>query len=230
MKNKSWITCLFLLILASIAVAVRIYYINHLMVEVKISEEIYESAKVTVDSSGLTDIFSKGFNIHTLYLSTLYTAFLVFGNFTVAGVYLNIFYQVLTVLLIFIFVSNLLNKYAGLIAGLAAAVLPLYLRELSEVTVLNMEIFIISCVCAVVAAIFRSIVRKRISEKNAGKQLEDVQNIDGETLEMKPIGSTSVVSSPAAKSFPIVPASVHSVITVISVSPAGISAYSIVAK
>ena len=187
MKNKSWITCLFLLILASIAVAVRIYYINHLMVEVKISEEIYESAKVTVDSSGLTDIFSKGFNIHTLYLSTLYTAFLVFGNFTVAGVYLNIFYQVLTVLLIFIFVSNLLNKYAGLIAGLAAAVLPLYLRELSEVTVLNMEIFIISCVCAVVAAIFRSIVRKRISEKNAGKHLEDVQNIDGETLEIKPV-------------------------------------------
>ncbi len=187
MKNKSWITCLFLLILASIAVAVRIYYINHLMVEVKISEEIYESAKVTVDSSGLTDIFSKGFNIHTLYLSTLYTAFLVFGNFTVAGVYLNIFYQVLTVLLIFIFVSNLLNKYAGLIAGLAAAVLPLYLRELSEVTVLNMEIFIISCVCALVAAIFRSIVRKRISEKNARKQLEDVQNIDGETLEMKPV-------------------------------------------
>ena len=54
-------------------------------------------------------------------------------------------------------------------------------------TVLNMEIFIISCVCAVVAAIFRSIVRKRISEKNAGKQLEDVQNIDGETLEMKPV-------------------------------------------
>ena len=107
MKNKSWITCLFLLILASIAVAVRIYYINHLMVEVKISEEIYESAKVTVDSSGLTDIFSKGFNIHSLYLSTLYTAFLVFGNFTVAGVYLNILYQVLTVLLIFIFVSNL---------------------------------------------------------------------------------------------------------------------------
>jgi len=142
MKKYSWLSGLFLLILSVIAISARIYYINNVMAEININEEIYLAAKVSVGNAGFSTIFSDGFQIKSLYLSNLYLMFLIFGNFTVAGVYLNILYQVATVILVYSMIKIVANKYISFAIGLIAAVLPGYIHHLSKVNVVDMEIFL----------------------------------------------------------------------------------------
>lgn len=175
MKNKVWISYIFLLILAGIAVGVRIYYINYLMAEVSISEDIYNAAKVKLNTNGFTAVFADGFHLQSLYVYSLYLAFLIFGNFTVAGIYLNILYQVLTVLLVYLAVSNLSNRYIGLAAGAILSILPIYIGKLAEVTMSNMEIFIISVICAIVTFIVRIVYNRHRNKKKAASDQLPVQ-------------------------------------------------------
>lgn len=155
-----------MLILLSIAVIVRIYYVDRLMVEVSINEDIYNAAKVSIRSTGLISNYANGLQMQTLYISNLYLAFLLFGNFTVAGVYLNILYQVLTVLLVFVVVKSVTNRYVGFAGGLILAILPIYINTLSEVTMQNMEIFIVSLIGTIVFLMFRLVYRRHVLKKN----------------------------------------------------------------
>ncbi len=66
MNKKSWLTGLLIIILSSIAVLVRIYYVNTLMAEVNISEDIYNAAKVSIDTNGLQTAFTDGFHIEVM--------------------------------------------------------------------------------------------------------------------------------------------------------------------
>lgn len=173
MKNKSWITGLLIIILASIAVGIRIYYMNHLMPEARISGELYDAAKVGLETADVSSIFADGFHIRSVYTGTLYFAFLIFGNFAEAGVYLNVLYQVLTVLSVSAVVGNVSNRYIGFGAGLVVAALPVYIGRLPEVTVWNMEIFIATALCALAAFAARMVYnrhsQKHIRKENAGE-------------------------------------------------------------
>ena len=113
------------------------------MTEININEEIYLAAKVRAENISLSIIFSDGFDIKSLYISNLYLMFLIFGNFTVAGVYLNILYQVVTVILVYSMVKIVANKYISFAVGLIAAVLPGYIHHLSKVNIIDMEIFLL---------------------------------------------------------------------------------------
>ncbi len=160
MKKYSWLSSLFLLILSGIAISVRLYYINNLMVEINISEEIYHAAKVNVNNTSLATIFSDGFQIQSLYISNLYFMFLIFGNFTVAGVYLNILYQIATIILIYFIVKRIANKYIGFGIGLMIAVLPIYVDYLSKVNIINMVIFLITLMLNMIVFLMYSFYNK----------------------------------------------------------------------
>lgn len=171
MKNKSWLTGLFLIILASIAIIVRVYYVNRLMAEVNISEDIYNAAKVSIGANGLTTAFTGGFRLQSLYICNLYLAFLIFGNFTVSGVYLNILYQVLTVLLVYLAIKSVSNRYIGFAGSLILAILPIYINTLSEVTMQNMNICIVALIGAIVLSVIQWIYHRRhTSKKNAAQR------------------------------------------------------------
>lgn len=150
MKKYNWLSGLFLLILSGIAISTRIYYINNVMAEININEEIYLAVKMHVGNRGFSAIFSDGFQIKSLYLSNLYLMFLIFGNFTVAGVYLNILYQVATVILVYSMVKIVANKYISFAFGLIAAVLPGYIHHLSKVNIVDMEIFLFALILNVI--------------------------------------------------------------------------------
>ena len=155
MKSKNWITGLLIIILTSVAIAARVYYINNLMSEVKISEDIYSAAKVPVGTTKFSSFFSSGFNLKSVYIFSLYVIFLIFGNFTVAGVYLNLLYQVLTVLLVYFSIKNVSNRYIGFGAGMIAAIVPMYIEILSEVTVANMQIFLVAVGCSLLTLLLK---------------------------------------------------------------------------
>ena len=170
MKKRSWLTGLLLIILSSITIITRVYYVNCLMSEVNINEDIYNAAKVSIGSNGLASAFAGGFQIQSLYICNLYLAFLIFGNFTVAGVYLNILYQLLTILLVYIVIKSIANRYVGFVGSLILAVFPVYINLLSEVTIQNMVILIV--VLSSTVAIFtirwiyyRYTAKKRDSDK-----------------------------------------------------------------
>lgn len=144
-----------MIILASIAMIVRVYYVNRLMAEVNISEDIYNAAKVSIGVNGLASAFADGFRMQSLYICNLYLAFLIFGNFTVSGVYLNILYQVITVLLVYIVIKGVSNRYIGFAVSLILAILPIYINTLSEVTMQNMII----CIAVLIGTVVLSVIR-----------------------------------------------------------------------
>ncbi len=175
-----------MIILSSITVIVRIYYVDRLMSEVNIGEEIYHAAKVTAGMNSLTSAFADGFQMRSLYICSLYLAFLIFGNFTVAGVYLNILYQVLTVLLVFIVIKGVTNRYAGFAGGLILALFPAYVSTLSDVTMQNMIICIAVFLGVVVLSTMRWIYHRHISKKSSSdKSAADKINLkeNNEALE-----------------------------------------------
>lgn len=177
MRRKSWLTGLFLIILSSVAIIVRVYYVDRLMTEVNINEDIYNAAKAGIGRNGLLTAFANGFRIQSLYICNLYLAFLIFGNFTVAGVYLNILYQVLTVILIYIVIMGVTNRYIAFAGSFIVSVLPIYINTLSEVTMQNMEIFIAALISTIVISIIRLINQKRIVKKGISGVREENNEI-----------------------------------------------------
>lgn len=167
MNKKSWLTGLFMIILSSIAILVRIYYVNALMTEVNISENIYNAAKVSIDTNGLKSAFAEGIHIDSFYICNLYLAFLIFGNFTVAGVYLNILYQVLTILLVYIMLKNLTNRLIGFAGGLILTIFPMYIESLSNVTILNMELLLAVLVCTMVVLAICLFIRRHAKKADS---------------------------------------------------------------
>ena len=186
MKKRSWLTGLFLTILASIAIIVRVYYVNRLMAEVNISEDIYNAAKVSIGASGLTSAFADGFRMQSLYICNLYLAFLIFGNFTVSGVYLNILYQVLTVLLVFIAIKNVTNRYIAFAGSLILAILPIYISTLSEVTMQNMILCIAALIGTVVITVIRWMYHRHVMKKNAANKILPNKTDLKEDMEKEP--------------------------------------------
>lgn len=181
MKKYSWLSGLFLLILSGIAISVRIYYINNVMAEININEEIYLAAKVSVGNIGFSTIFSNGFQIKSLYISNLYLMFLIFGNFTVAGVYLNILYQVATVILVYFMVKIVTNKYISFAIGLIAAVLPGYIHHLSKINVVDMEIFLFALILNVIVFLIYFIYSKFHAKKLSPVMAEANKTEDKQT-------------------------------------------------
>lgn len=196
MKKRSWLTGLLLIILLSITIIVRIYYVNSLMSEVNINEDIYNAAKVSVGANGLTSAFSDGFQMQSLYICTLYLAFLIFGNFTVAGVYLNILYQFLTVFLVFIAIKSVANRYVGFAGSLLLAILPMYINTLSKVTMQNMLICIVALISGVAILTFRWFYRRNAAKANKPESIvtDTIVMKEGarETFDMNTMQDTSL--------------------------------------
>lgn len=181
MKKYSWLSGLFLLILSGIAISVRIYYINNVMAEININEEIYLTAKMSVGNTEFSTIFSDGFQIKSLYISNLYLMFLIFGNFTVAGVYLNILYQVATVILVYSMAKIVTNKYISFAIGLIVAVLPGYIHHLSKVNVVDMEIFLFALILNIIMFLIHFIYSKFYAKKLSPVMAEENKMDDKQT-------------------------------------------------
>lgn len=199
MRKKSWLTGLFLVILSSITIIVRIYYVNYMMSEVNINEDIYNAAKVSIGTDGLGAVFAEGFRMQSLYIGNLYLAFLIFGNFTVAGVYLNILYQLLTVLLVYIAIRSVTNRYVGLAGSVILAILPIYVNTLSKVTMQNMLICIAVLTGTVAVLMIQWIYRRHTAKKNDPAQIvTDRADINEKNeapepdMDMEPVRDTSM--------------------------------------
>lgn len=153
MKVKGWDIGLLFIILVISTVGVRVYYINHLMANVVINEDVYNQMKI-IDVNGSLAVLSSIFHVNSIfnsiYLTLLYLAYLVIRNYTVAGVYLNIVFQTLTMILLFCYIYHVTRKYITFRICMLLTVFPSYVRRISFIDNNNMKILIIVCVAVVV--------------------------------------------------------------------------------
>lgn len=163
------------MLLVSVSIVVRIYYVTNLMEDVTISEEIYQTARQGADLETITNTLSEGLNIKSLYLCSLYAMFSLFGNFTVAGVYLNMVYQVLAVMLLFVAVNNISNRDIAFGTSLVVCVFPLYVKQIGHVTALDLAIVFGALILVGVTGILRVFLIRRKSKRNTKEYARPVE-------------------------------------------------------
>jgi hypothetical protein len=138
MKVKGWDIGLLFLLLLIATVGVRIYYVNCLMADIVMSEDVHNHVEVI----GLSSVFGAGFNLKTLYFAALYLIYYVLGNLENAGVCLNVIFQTFTIMIIFWYVYHVSKKYYCFRISMLFAVFPAYIYKISMVDYYNMVVFL----------------------------------------------------------------------------------------
>ena len=142
MKDKMWITLLLFAMICCFAVAVRVYYINDGSAEIRIRDDLLEEARIGETGFDPAGLFAEGISIEKLYIFLLSISCMFFGNFAIAGVYLNVLLQTMTVLALLLAVKWLSDRYVSAVTGVVLAAMPLYLQYMYEVSSWNLEILL----------------------------------------------------------------------------------------
>ena len=138
MKRERWRTILFLIILFVISLFVRLFFLKANKELVNIDGNCYH--KALISDYGIYRIQS--FSIDELYTKLLSISLLIFGNHEISGVYLNIFLQIISVVILYFAIGLIANTYVtfGIVAVIS--VLPYYRDKIYEISAFNLLIFI----------------------------------------------------------------------------------------
>ena len=93
-------------------------------------------------------------------------------------IFLNVVYQILTIMITFFIVKAISNRDAGFGAGLVVSVLPAYVSQIAYVSPLNFAIFLGALVLAVVAGILRKILTYAKHREQAKDMVQSTLGID----------------------------------------------------
>lgn len=170
MKKKSIITAVMLLAVVAAAFIVRVLYISYFMDKVNVDEQLLNMALIKKDGNGIKSVFLSGFSLRTVYAFLLSFFCMVFGNFAVAGVYLNIALHITATLLLFCAGFNFFNRYVGLAVGTIYAFFPFFVKYVSNVNEINIIILLIITLVWFMSVLVWS-AKKIYERKNAGKLL-----------------------------------------------------------
>lgn len=190
MKNKGFITWIMLLVVLIAAFAVRAFYVGTMMDKINVEEQLLNLATFKGNGVVVADIFAGGFSAKAVYVLCLSFSCMIFGNFAVAGVYLNVGLQMLAVLILFCAGKNFFNRYLGIVLGAIYAVLPMIVSQISRVDEMNMKmLFVVAGIwCfSVIAYLIRYLHRKKkekvlFVKENAVEMTETEQNVQIETV------------------------------------------------
>ena len=189
MKNKSFITGIMLLSVLIAALIVRICYVECIMDKVNVDEQLLQAAMLEGKGIVAADIFANGFSAKAVYVLCMSFSCMIFGNFAVAGVYLNVGLQMIAVLLLFSAGNNFFNRYLGMVFGAIGAVFPMIVSLVSRVDETNMNmlfvVVVIWCLSGIVYLIRYLIGKKRakalLAKENAVEITENEQIVQAET-------------------------------------------------
>lgn len=210
MKRKGFITGIMLLSVLIAAFIVRAFYIVNIMDKVNVEEQLLSTAMLEGQGIVVTDIFANGFSARTVYVLCMSFSCMIFGNFAVAGVYLNVGLQILTVLMLFSIGKNFFNRYLGIILGSAYAVIPMVVNQVSRVNEINMKIlFAVALVWLVSAAVCllrrlhsKNKAKALIMEENTEKMTENEQEIQAQTTPVRDSSMKEIILEEAAEQKP----------------------------
>ena len=167
MKKKGFITGIMLLAVLIAAVIVRAFYVGTIMDKINVDEQLMNLAMLDGNGVVIANAFSGGFSIKAVYVLCMTFSCMIFGNFAVAGVYLNVGLQVAAVLLLFCAGKNFFNRYLGFLLGAVYAVFPMIVNQVSRVDEINMLLFFTAAGiwCFSVIVYFMRFMRSKKKEK-----------------------------------------------------------------
>lgn len=170
MRKKSIITAVMLLAVVAATFIIRVLYISYFMDKVNVDEQLLNMALIKKGGSEIKNVFLSGFSLRTVYALFLSFFCIIFGNFAVAGVYLNVALHIAASLLLFCAGFNFFNRYVGLVIGVIYAFFPFFVKDVSNVNEINIRIlFIIALVWIVSVLVW--LVRRFCERKKSGKVL-----------------------------------------------------------
>jgi hypothetical protein len=169
MKNKSWDVWVLFLILIVTTIGIRLFYINNLMGDVVINDNIYNQLKNI-----------NGTEINSIYLRLLYLASFIFNSYTDAGVYLNVFFQLLTIIIIFWDIYLVTKKYYAFRISMLLAVFPTYIKRVSNLSAYDMYFMSGILLIVIIMTICRRIVAVMNSKNIENSKCDEIKEIQME--------------------------------------------------
>lgn len=182
MKNKGYITAMMLVSVLIATFIVRIFFIQNMMSKINVDEALLELAMLEENGIEIVRIFANGFSVKAAYVFCMSFSCMIFGNFTVAGVYLNVALQLLAVLMLFYAGKNFLNRTLGFVMSAVFAVLPVVVNQIAQVNETNMYLlFAMTAIWLVSAAVY--FVRYLCGRRKAKTLLEKENTVNMEETE-----------------------------------------------
>lgn len=150
MKRERWRTVFFPVVLLIIILLVRLFFLQSDAVAIELEGNYYQ--KAMIDSQGIYKAQSLG--IDDIYTMALSASMLLFGNCEMAGVYLNIFLQVLVIVCIYFAVGFVANAQVSLLIAIVISLISFYSDKVYEISSFNLlmllyavGLFILSIIC-----------------------------------------------------------------------------------
>lgn len=182
MKNKGYITAMMLVSVLIATFIVRIFFIQNMMSKINVDEALLELAMLEENGIEIVRIFANGFSVKAAYVFCMSFSCMIFGNFTVAGVYLNVALQLLAVLMLFYAGKNFLNRTLGFVMSAVFALLPAVVNQIAQVNETNMYLlFAMTAIWLVSAAVY--FVRYLCGRRKAKTLLEKENTVNMEETE-----------------------------------------------
>lgn len=182
MKNKGYITAMMLVSVLIATFIVRIFFIQNMMNKINVDEALLELAMLEENGIEIVRIFANGFSVKAAYVFCMSFSCMIFGNFTVAGVYLNVALQLLAVLMLFYAGKNFLNRTLGFVMSAVFAVLPAAANQIAQVNETNMYLlFAMTAIWLVSAVVY--FVRYLCGRRKAKILLEKENAVNMEETE-----------------------------------------------
>lgn len=192
MRKKSFITVIMLLAIAAAAFGVRAFYIMHVMNKVNVDELLLNAALLGKKGIVFGDILADGVSARTVYALFLSFSCMIFGNFAVAGVYLNVALQIIAALVLFSAGTNFLNRYLGAVFGAVYSLLPIFVKQVSIVNETNISVLFV-IILIWLASVAVCMVRRLCGKKTVNNSLME-ETAMGAT-ETEENGQTQVIAA-----------------------------------
>ncbi len=161
MKNKIWLTLLLIIVVIAFSIGIRGYFIStHYKTvaqeDIAADEALFYQAFLTAEGGGAASGTAAGINIvQNAYQYLLSLSCMVLGNFAMSGIYLNVFLQLMAVLVLFFAVRILSNSYIGFVVSMVLATIPAYIRITVKASPLHLKVLLWTAAFLLVSILFR---------------------------------------------------------------------------
>lgn len=161
MKNKIWLTLLLIIVLIAFSIGIRGYFITtHYKTaaqeDIAADEAFFYQAFLTAEGGFAASGTAASANIvQNAYYYLLSLSCMVFGNFAMSGIYLNVFLQLMAVLALFFAVRILSNSYIGFVVSMVLATIPAYIKITVKASPLHLTVLFWAAVFLLVSILFR---------------------------------------------------------------------------
>lgn len=138
MNRERWRTVFFLVVLLVFSLFIRIFFLKQDAILTEFPTDYYQ--KAMIGRQGVYQLQS--FTIDDIYTKFLSVSMLFFGNSGIAGVYLNILLQVLTIICIYFAMILIANVQVSVLVSGVIFLIPFYWNKVYEISSFNLMVLI----------------------------------------------------------------------------------------